>query len=76
MARFTVKRLSGMVEKGREKFVVGSWRKDGVRVTTLDCAEEMGFERSWRGSDGGTTAALAIAAAVSIVCSMDLIVDF
>ena len=74
ITRFTVKRLSGRAERGRERFVVGSWRRAGVRVTMFDCTEEVGFERILRGSDRGRTAAAAIAAAVIVFCNMNLIV--
>ena len=66
-----LKPLSGSDEKGREIFVVGDFKMDGVRAAGLGCDRGMGFERK---ASGGRTAAEAIVAVISTVWTMDFIV--
>ena len=70
MEKVTWKRRSGKLEDGRERFKLDSLRRDGVRVETLGCDENVGCERSPRGSAGSRTAAEAMLAAVSITDMM------
>ena len=67
----TLNPLSGWDEKGRERFVVGGWKRDGERVARLGCDRGVGFERIL---SGGRTAAEAIVAVVSTFWTTDFIV--
>lgn len=64
--RFTLKRRSGKGVEERERLELGSRRRDGVRVETLDCDEKVEFERRPSGSAGPRTADEAMLAALSI----------
>ena len=66
MENLTLKRPSGKLEDGRERFELDSSRRDGVRVETLDCDEEVGCERRPSGSADPRTAAEAMVAALNI----------
>ena len=76
MKRVTAKALSGKSAGGMERLVLGFWSRDGVRVTALGWVWMVGFAIRFSGCGGGTTAAEAIAAAVSRGSKTSFIVMF
>ncbi len=70
----TLKRVSGKVENGRERFDLGA--SDEIRVETLDGDERVGFETRSSGSAGDRTAANAIVVVVSMEGKMNFIITF
>ena len=74
MAKFTLKRWSGKMENGREKFELGASRGDGVRLGMLDCDAREGFETRSSGSVSGRPAAEEIVAALDMNNRINLIV--
>lgn len=66
MANAILKRWSGKMENGRERFELGASREDGVRVEMLDCDVRDGFETRSSGSASGRPAAEEIVAALAM----------